>query len=392
MAGKSKIPESEIRRLHAAGTHPAEIAKQLGVHYSTIVMSLAKLGLEWEKKKGGKAETAPDVQALIISRYTAGEGATLLAREYGVDKKTVYNLLNSRGLGTRSVASRRVEAPVKDYKMSPRDLEIALGFADSPDMHAIAARLGISVDTVRYSLRKQGMFTPDEKNLAVRQAEREYVPTGYVHDPTLRRDAFDGYDEATVYWKGFLLADGHIHDNPTNGQDRLFCQLQRGDRDHLTLLKAFLGTWTEIIDGEHESYGKMHPHSVLSWTCDPHAVRLRESGILSRKEGRFVPASLAGLPAFWRGLVDGDGSIYPPADGGPRVYLSGTIRIVTAWSAWCEKIAACKDVVTIDARKGCFVGTVRFRDASKIILHTLYRGASVYLPRKYEEARQCSPA
>jgi DNA-binding CsgD family transcriptional regulator len=387
MSGKSKIPDAELLALHAKGLHPSEIAPHLGVHRSTVEHALLARGLTWEKRTGGIHKLTEEQVQEICTRYQAGEGATSLARDFGVDKRAIYHWLNKVGGGTRTVASRRRATTGRTSRLSERDMEIAVSYAAGEGIEAIAARLECHESTVRYSLSKQGAFQAEDRSTAVRQSVRVPVPPEdrHDHDPGLRHDAFDTLTPEAAYWAGFILADGCLS-CPIDRTPRIMMGLHKGDEDHLRTFAQWIGTERQPFDAHPVTFGKQRNITRLQITSRQLMQRLNLLGITEGKEGRAVVPSLAASRDFWRGLVDGDGSIRPDGTG---VYLSGQIGILEGWARFCDEV--CKDtgcvLIRIQAQhQGCFVGRVRSVPHSRKVLRHLYQGATVALARKAQRA------
>lgn len=390
MAGKSRLDLTRIRELHSNGLHPSDIAKELDVHQCTVITQLKNMGLTWKKKKGGKPRGLTDEQeGILIQKYKEGVGATTLAKDYSVDKKTVYNILNKRGVGTRSVASRRKpKNPNKKHRISTRDLQISKLYDEGLSLLDIAAKLEIHEDTVRYSLRKQDKLKSDEGEMCVRQRIRTNKGLGKGNrevpkDPDVRHDAFNVLDEHSLYWMGFLLADGCIYQG-AYGQPSICLNLKEGDIGHMEKLKEWIGTRNKISIKRPVTFGKERKICSLFWRSSKQAATLKEYGIVPHKESRFVNPFISSSMAFWRGLVDGDGCVYLPDEG--TAYLSGQPPIIEEWTKFCEDLCGEKDVIRTYHRESVSIGSIRRKVHCKLILGKLYEDSNIHLDRKYEKA------
>lgn len=117
----------------------------------------------------------------------------------------------------------------------------------------------------------------------------------------LREDCFDSWNDDSAYWTGFLTADGHI---PTEGWT-IIVRLAEADRLHLEALQKFLGR-----DDQIKTYTVSTGHRACSMSFSSrHMVnRLHEAGLRKRNATVICP-ELATNPNYWRGVVDGDGTI-----------------------------------------------------------------------------------
>ncbi len=129
--------------------------------------------------------------------------------------------------------------------------------------------------------------------------------------------------EELVYWLGFILADGCVlHMPPNKGQNKLRINLKPGDADHLRKLVRFL-------DSNHPVY-IYEASCQLSISSNALVAFFESFGIVPRKSLIAVADDrLVNSRHFWRGIVDGDGSI---GRGGrnknlPRFQFSGTKKL-----------------------------------------------------------------
>jgi DNA-binding CsgD family transcriptional regulator len=393
MSGKTSLDLNQLATLAAAGNHPDELAAVLGCHPSSVIQQLHNQGIEWKRKDDARRSLTLAQEAELIKRYLANEmGATKLSREYGVDKGTVYNILKRHRVGTFSVASRRTPHRLKGCQISERDLLIKQLREGGKTYEQIAKIAGVSAATVLHSLKKQGCMPVEERAPRIASpstSKNKGLGKGNRAQPLdrdLRHDAFDALDEKSMYWLGFLLADGCVYTKGVYGQPTITLQLQRGDKNHLEKFKSWIGTNRAIIDGKHWSFEKWHEHSALSFRSARIAARLNELGIVNHKVGRFISTALSDSKDFWRGVMDGDGSIYTSNQSG-IAYISGQLPIVRAWGDYCTTVVNDPECVRYDTNQnGVHRGWIRFRWHGRIILPLLYSKATVFLQRKMDEA------
>lgn len=124
--------------------------------------------------------------------------------------------------------------------------------------------------------------------------------------PPIDHAAFSKADAQTWYWVGFLAADGCVSD-----QGDIYLRLAQRDREHLEHLRAFVGAGAVgrnagRISGPHKG------SFCLTFRSRPIAADLlRLGGITPRKTLTYDPGPRAAAePAFWLGLLDGDGTAY----------------------------------------------------------------------------------
>lgn len=123
---------------------------------------------------------------------------------------------------------------------------------------------------------------------------------------------------AQAYWLGFLMADGYVQLGPNNF--RLSLGLSSKDRGQLEAFRRFLGSTHAISENKRKT-------STAVALCIPSraAAELVQSlGIECRKTNREnAPVILRFNPHFWRGVVDGDGTVHLGKRGKPTVVLCG---------------------------------------------------------------------
>ena len=121
----------------------------------------------------------------------------------------------------------------------------------------------------------------------------------------LRQDAFDELTPDAAYWIGFLFADGSV---VGRGESAVVqTRLSECDREHLVKLRSFLGSTHKIGAAPAGNYGgyRSRPSVRLSVPAGRLARRLLSLG---RYEGP-IDSTLIRSRDFWRGVVDGDGSL-----------------------------------------------------------------------------------
>jgi hypothetical protein len=249
-----------IRRRYAAGVPVADLAASFGVGREAIYRIIRRGGLAVQRR-GGSSPIDDATCSQICEMYTQKRGATSIARALGVDKATVYNVLHRAGVGTRPRSDRCGDT----YHCPP------------------------------------GRLRP-------RGRERK----GHLRGPrgAFNADAFSVLDDETCYWAGYLITDGSI--GAYDGRSyRLTLNQARKHREQCEKLAVYLGTEIEVKDFARVTFGKLRLFSRLSVTL-PLAVaqRLLALGIRPAKTAVARPSGLlATRPAFWRGVIDGDGSV-----------------------------------------------------------------------------------
>lgn len=104
----------------------------------------------------------------------------------------------------------------------------------------------------------------------------------------------------SAYWLGFLMADGCVNDR------ELIVVLKTEDVAHLRALQCFLGCSDRPL--AQANGGRAYR---LAIGCTALAGQLRSHGIVAGRAhaDARVSSALAASAHFWRGVVDGDGSL-----------------------------------------------------------------------------------
>lgn len=198
--------------------------------------------------------------------------------------------------------------------------------------------------------------------------DRHGVAVGRYNTHEPNEHVFDVVDsEAKAYWLGFLAADGNIQRYVVR------LELATKDEEHVRRFAAFAGVAENV-----RTYAR---GSVAVW------VGSRQ---LAESVRSFTRASIAGwlVPHYWRGVVDGDGSINWQRrrtcrhGGNWNLTLSSDLHLVRDFATFVAAYGVRK---TPRYERGCW-RVDYFGGRARPILAALYHGATVYLPRKSERA------
>jgi len=252
------------------------------------------------------------------------------------------------------VLGRHGVKPSRQPKLNgPQRLQILTMLADRANIAAISSAAGITEDGAR-------KFTMHGR-------------------PSLFR-SIDTPEKA--YWLGFLTADGAILGvNP--GTLRLQVCLARKDRGHLVKLREFIGAGREVVDYEAETIGGVvRPYSRFTCQVRPVVMDLARNGILPNKTGHERawngPEHL--MPHFWRGMVDGDGSVPGKSFS---LTLVGSYDVTSAFALWAASITGTGVKPGRDKRSPDHWRTgIGGRLNVTALVRLLYEGAPVSLDRK----------
>jgi hypothetical protein len=123
---------------------------------------------------------------------------------------------------------------------------------------------------------------------------------------TRRQLWLNAFDQLTpAYWVGFLFADGSV--SKDRQSKTLSVRVSERDRENLLKLRAFLRSTYSIGTAPAGNYGgyRSRPLVRLSVSSPQLAERIL---CLGRYDGP-INTTLVESRDFWRGVVDGDGSL-----------------------------------------------------------------------------------
>lgn len=313
-------------------------------------------------------------RAAIVADYLAGVVPTKLAEKYGVGKRTVHRYVMSAGHPLRP----RAHPPKVPYEV------LAADYATCRDPAAVAARHGVHFTVIRNAVLAVGQHYNTR-----RESQVKY--------PFIER-AFAILTDEVAYWLGFLLADGCV--SATSAGDERNClqvALGRIDRSHLRLLLDFLGSSAPINDHDsRDQLGNVHPASSIRISSELLVCDLVRWGVTPRKSLAAVPhPDLCGSPHFWRGVVDGDGSVlWKKPRGGqramPLVALCGSRPVCDGFVRFVAD--RLPDLAREPHRSpGRSIWTVQWGGiGAKSIVAVLYAGRGPALLRKATAAQEFS--
>ncbi len=259
-------------------------------------------------------------------------------------------------------------------------------------LDGVATSLGVSRKTITRTLLRNGHFTRGCHDFPHERAsvgKRKY---------SLNHAAFDDPGPDARYWIGYLMADGNVFEN---GRGRLITLLS-DDIEHIDKFRSFLKSSHPIRFRLRKLTGRRS--AVLAFSSRQIAIALARFGVVERKS--LTAKVIGGLEMdrdFWRGVIDGDGSIghTGPQKGYPHlqypcVQLTGSRMIVEQFLAFVRSISPdCR--CSPRHSRSVFCCGVAGRHATAT-LRRLYGGCTVALDRKNAKAQKiiasavCLPA
>jgi hypothetical protein len=191
------------------------------------------------------------------------------------------------------------------------------------------------------------------------------------------------------YWIGFLLADGGVNGNAIQ------IKLHRKDRTHLVKLALFLNLPLSSVKDYCYFLPKTEKYQITSSIGFRNQVivdQLAKYGIVPRKSLiAQVHPDLEESFDFWRGMIDGDGTIMMAhplnANPSPRIGFCGSVSVVTKFSEFVSKITDRLPKVQLKQKIAATqVGGPRGKMVASAVY---YDGCYPALDRKMKNAQEC---
>jgi len=194
---------------------------------------------------------------------------------------------------------------------------------------------------------------------------------------SINHSAFDTITDEAAYWIGFLFADGSVI-LPQRGSAIVQLRLSEVDRNQLVKFREFLGSTHAISTSPPGNFGgyKSRASARISVISERLGSRLLDLG---RYAGP-IAQDLVASPHFWRGVVDGDGSIYIAKTGYAVFEVVGERRVLDALVRFLMERSLAGRMTVRPAKSIYIVGTAGHL-AGRIV-EELYGDGATALDRK----------
>lgn len=186
--------------------------------------------------------------------------------------------------------------------------------------------------------------------------------------------------EAKAYWLGFITADGSLQ---TGRYKKLYIVLASKDADHLKkfYLDIRSNAPVKIYNSLNKQRGKFYSKARITIVSSKLIHDLCSLGLSERKQynAKAWKGSNNLISHYWRGLIDGDGSIFN-MNGYWSISLVGSYRVCRSYSKFIGSIINKSPSVRRD--RNIWQCVVSSQDNVKKIITYLYHNSTVYLDRK----------
>lgn len=319
------------------------------------------------RRQGKPRQSIPaEAWPTVLAEYQDGATMPVIAASYNVSIPTVSRVLHLQGVPVR-----------KRKQLNPEEQrQLVALYENGTSSNKLSEQFGISFCAIFGILKKHKAkirTTSASKRLAYPFREDAFA------DPTNDREA--------AYWAGFLMADGNIHLNEKRGYWKIQLGVQERDGQHIHKFKKFLEAPHKIVVTiSHDP--RKQPQVRLAVTSERMASDLAACGVIPRKSTREKVANHLTMNAdFWRGVIDGDGSVALAVSRtkyrSPRIALCGSLALTGQFLAFSYQYTQPQAKPRLV--KGAW--TISFQGKPAItMISLLYENATVYLDRKRESA------
>lgn len=193
---------------------------------------------------------------------------------------------------------------------------------------------------------------------------------------SLNECVFDELTPESLYWIGFLYADGHIRKD--GAEYSIEVEIELKDRDHLVKFANFLG-----CNKEPKQYSDNS--CALKVYSKKMNQRLKQLGLDHNKSYTAKPHELLkDSRDFWRGVIDGDGCL-SYANDYPFLHLCGTKDTGKEFVEFLRRKGLNTKAEPRQTKGKALYQFSLMAFKAKTATDLLYKNASVYLDRKYQK-------
>ena len=302
----------------------------------------------------------------IANRYSNGESAPSIAKDFNVTKHAIYRILEKLKVKRRSSHQQAI---------SPDQIDnVVKMYEQGISTEKIGQKYKVSDVTIQNTLERIGI-----KRRKGGEGKALEFNKSFFKNP-LSNEA--------KYWVGAIWGDGNI----CKRQGRFRLSFVSTDKDFTEKLKeglqshhkiTYLPSHNKVMNGKTYACKARYDLCIQSKEL---VEDLMTHGIQYNKtyEDCIVPSYLEESPDFWRGLVDADGSmgIY---NGGRTLALVGTRKAVDSFTTFCRKTLP--DVKpNLRLYRNVWHWVICGNNA-KTIVGLLYKDAVVFMNRKNKIAQ-----
>jgi hypothetical protein len=298
----------------------------------------------------------------LVKEYEDGATQQQLAEKYNLVQGTVGYQLGKRTKLRASANDKKAVVANFDWASISKENESGSSCAK------LAKQFGVTVPTIVRGIRD------------FRDGDISYNPYRPVPINTVNEHVFDVLTEEAAYWIGMLITDGTIF-YPKDSNPQVILELQEQDKGHLEKYLKFLGANFSLTC----TVKKDRKYYKVKFASKHITQKLEEYGITQRKTFTAKAAAcLLDSKHFWRGVIDGDGTI--SKTGYRFSVVSASEVFLQQFIDFLEKTYPGVHISewdnNNDGSPARCAGVGRLTPG-KMILEELYGNSTVYLDRKY---------
>jgi len=347
---------SEVCRLYKEGHSAAKVGEMTGISNVSVGKIVRRNGIQ----AGSKGERIGIDK--ICQAYLSGKSAPQIQEEFGINHVAIYKILKKNGISSRD---REIEINDDEIQQMVKEHESGMTMKEISDLHGKTK----SWSTISRRLHNRGIRVDYKREMPVSE---------YALDETV----FDEINEESAYWIGFLMADGCVQYN-----GRIALSLQLRDKEQIIKFRNFLKSNHKVRESTAlDLEKKIYPNCAITVTSKKIVDRLIHFGVTPRKSHTAkVHEELAFNRHFWRGVIDGDGTV---GMGSKTLYarlsLVGSKYLLEQFQTYVKSICPNCDA-SIKPQVNIFRYALGCGPAIEVIKN-LYQDSNIHLDRKKERA------
>lgn len=189
------------------------------------------------------------------------------------------------------------------------------------------------------------------------------------------------------YIVGFLQADGH-HQSNTRNRGKITIELKSSDRHLLEEFQALFPTYSSISERTRDTNFKNNYTSCIWSLFDLETrIELIKLGVpVGSKSEIVAPPSWSFVTRdYFRGLIDGDGSLGITSIGIPFISLTTKSDAIARGFIEYIKSVTGKEKKASRNERDLIYNIMVTKEGAQILAHTLYAGSILRLDRKFAD-------
>lgn len=269
-----------------------------------------------------------------------------------------------------NIQAVRLFNPKGSYKSIPSEEveKVCISYQQGKTSIDLAKEYNCSSDTIIRLLKTEGVEVRSRSEGRINQ-----------NGHTVNLDSFSDTDEeGCAYFYGWLLTDGRITD-----KDFVSLKVNSKDQEVLDNLKEYMGSSNKVYSktSKDKRTGQEYSSSSFVFSVDRIVNRLKNLGLSPRKSlQEKVPEVFKFNKHFWRGAIEGDGSIGTGYNH--SVKIVGSKELCESFLDFSLKVVP-EAKTKIYKDRNMYVAYVRGKESVTKFLDCVYSDCRYKLSRKY---------